>query len=135
MVPADSDMVPEGSTKEQLLLAVMTSVWKKCIPPSLTLKPDNSVPPHMFLVPFGQLPQHWSSEPVSLSVSPSEGTLKGTPVTPAALHLTQPQSPQVFTASRYGDFSSQHWNLRLELGMSLGLLTPHGGPLQLRYPS
>lgn len=48
----------------------MVSVWEKTAPPTLTLKPDNSISSHMSLTPFKLLPQSWSSE--GLSPSPSK---------------------------------------------------------------
>ena len=97
----------EGSEKEQWPLPALL-FWRK-LPLQLTLMPDTSVLPHMSLVPFKLLPQCWSSEWVSLSKSIHVWSLlEELPGTPEALPLDQSQSPLIFTARSYGDFSSWH---------------------------
>ena len=98
--------LPAGSVGEKIrketMTSASTSVWDKAALPALILKPDSSVLPHTSL-----LPQHCSSDQVSLCM----GRLRGIPGTlEASISHTQPQSPLVFTARSYRDFSSWHWN-------------------------
>ena len=69
-------------------------------------------------------------------VSLCTGPLGGTSWDSRSPHLTQAQSPLVFTDRSYGDFSSWHWNPGLAGGWC-GAGIPHssGGPLLPRYPS
>ena len=100
--------------------------------PTLTLMPDTSVPPCMPLVPFRLLPQCWSSKEMSSNLC--IGPLRGTPGTLEALCLSQEQSPLVFTATGYGNFSFWHWNPGLwDLVWDWYPWLLRGGPPQPRY--
>ena len=108
----DSDMAPllcgKGLNKGTMASA-STSVGEKAAPPALALKQNNSVPP--------------------LYV-PGMGLEEEPPRTPEALRLTQSQSPLIFTARSYGDFSSWHWKPGLGgTGVGLGPFVPQGGLL------
>ena len=111
-VDGDSDMVPAcwlcGERAQQMNngLCQYFCLEDSC-PSSPHPNPNDSVPPHLSLEPFELLSQFWSSE----QVSPGKGPLRGTPGTPEAFHLSKPQSPLLFSARGFGDFSSQHWIL------------------------
>ena len=100
-----------GWLSKEAIVSGSTFVPEITAPPVLSMKPDNSVPFCMVLVFLKLLSYHWSSEQVSPSeVTPCAGPLKGVPGTLEALCLTQPQSPLIFTARSYEDFSLWHWN-------------------------
>ena len=98
---------PASSVCGGLIKGIMASasspVWEKASPLALALMLDNLVPPYMSLVPFELLLQCWSS--AGVSQSPCAGPLEELPGTSGVLHLTQPQSPLVFTVRCYGDSS------------------------------
>ena len=98
-----------GSLRKGTMASASTYVWKKAVPPALTLKLDTSVSPVCpcclsSCCPSAGAQREWDR------VSPSIALLREQPDTPEALHLTQPQSLLVFKARRYWDFSSWHWN-------------------------
>lgn len=91
-----------------------TPFWEKAVPPSLALKPNNSVSLSVSLVPSSYFPctgaqSKWFCQWVSLCA----GALKEILGTPKALHLTQPKSLLDITARSYRDFSHWNWNRRL----------------------
>ena len=129
-----SDMTPtcqlcsfeeEGSEMRQQ--PPPTFLSRRKLSPSSCLGADTSISPHMPLVPFKLLPHCWNSEQVSLSKSLREFLKRN------CLGLQQflppTQSPLMFAARSYGDFSSWHWNLELS-GLVWGW-----DPLLLRSPS
>lgn len=104
MVAATSACQGGGGLNKGTMASASSSIWKKDALPFLVLKPDNSVSFSMSLSPLQLLLQCWSSEPVVLSVSLCAIPLRGTPGTPAALCLTQPQSLLLFTNRNYRNF-------------------------------
>lgn len=107
MVGWSSDVI-QGTQKKNNSLC-QHFYLEKADPPALTFMPNNSVPPicprcHSSSPPIAGVLREWVQG--SLWMSP----LRGSPGTPAALHLTQSQSSLVFTVRSYGHFFSCHWN-------------------------
>ena len=111
-----------GNSDNQVDGAHLQILWEKC-----SKKKNNGFCPHFCLgescsnaryfkrhqlCPWWLLSCCLSTEAQTqwVQISLCAGHLRGAPGTPAALCVTQPQSPLVCSARSHGDFSSQHWN-------------------------
>lgn len=110
---------PIGCTRGGFNAGIMAA-----FPPTLTLKPHNSVFSYMSLVPLELLSLCLR---VSLYIGPLKGYLGFQP----SVSPEQTESPLIFTARFGGDFFSWHSNSGLgSPSVGLWLFATPGGPLQ-----
>ena len=96
-------------------------------PSSPCLKPVNSIPSCMSLMWHLTFCFSGGDQKNRVWVSTCTGPLRGTPGTLEAHHLTQPQSPLIFTARSYRHFYFWHWNFILGVWCVGGISWPSIG--------